>query len=166
MKGSFASTPLTTGWPSLIESVSPGPATIRLMKLVSDSWSTGCGQASSPLRLGTALRVSVDRSLGRVEDHDVPDLGVAEVVADPVDEHPLADVQRRLHRAGGDLVGLDDEGLDQERQANRQRDDHDQLDEAPRAPSWVSGSAGSIAGPCVLGLLTLGILCFVLGFPG
>jgi len=24
MKGSFASTPLTTGWPSLIESVSPG----------------------------------------------------------------------------------------------------------------------------------------------
>ena len=53
-----------------------------------------------------------------------------------------------------------------ERQADRERDDHDELEEAPRAPSWASGSAGSTAGPCVLGLLTLGILCFVLGFPG
>src|SRR6476646_116031 len=86
-----------------------------------------------PTRLGAALRVSVDRSLGRVEDHDVPDLGVAEVIADSVDEHTLADVQRRLHRCGGDLVGLDDEGLYQERQANRERDDHDELDEGPAA---------------------------------
>src|SRR4051812_25634144 len=37
MKSSLATTPLTTGWPSLTLSSSPGPATIRLMKLVSDS---------------------------------------------------------------------------------------------------------------------------------
>ena len=69
-----------------------------------------------------------------MEDDDVADLGVAEVVDHPVDEHALADVERGLHRRRGDLVRLDDEGLDQQRQADRQGDDHDQLEEraAPR----------------------------------
>ena len=43
---SVFSTPLTTGWPSLTESVSPGPATIRLMKFWLDSALVGFGQAS------------------------------------------------------------------------------------------------------------------------
>ena len=46
MKSSFAWTPLTTGCPSWMLSRSPGPATIRLMKLVSDSSGVGSGQGS------------------------------------------------------------------------------------------------------------------------
>ena len=46
MYGSDFFFPLTIGWPSTIESVSPGPATIRLMKLVSDGLLFGLGQAS------------------------------------------------------------------------------------------------------------------------
>jgi hypothetical protein len=39
----FFSTPMTTGCPSLIERVSPGPATIRLMKFWLDSSLVGFG---------------------------------------------------------------------------------------------------------------------------
>ena len=46
MKSSFASTPLTTGCPLWMLSRSPGPATIRLMKLVSDRSAVGSGQGS------------------------------------------------------------------------------------------------------------------------
>src|SRR3954468_1792461 len=45
MKDSFAITPLTTGWPFLMYSRSPGPATIRLMKFVPDSRGVGFGHA-------------------------------------------------------------------------------------------------------------------------
>src|SRR6266540_1081759 len=45
MKGSLAITPLTTGWPFLMYSRSPGPATIRLMKFVPDSCEVGFGHA-------------------------------------------------------------------------------------------------------------------------
>ena len=45
MKASFAITPLTTGWPFLMYSRSPGPATIRLMKFVPDSCGVGFGHA-------------------------------------------------------------------------------------------------------------------------
>ena len=44
MKSSSASTPSTTGCPFSILSVSPGLATIRLMKLVSDCSFVGSGQ--------------------------------------------------------------------------------------------------------------------------
>src|SRR6478736_8400931 len=43
---SVCSTPLTTGWPFLTERVSPGPATIRLMKFWLDSPAVGFGQGS------------------------------------------------------------------------------------------------------------------------
>ena len=58
-----------------------------------------------------------------------PIAGIGEVVEEAVDEDPLADVEGRLHRFGGDLVRLDQPGLDRQRQAQRQRDDHDQLDQ-------------------------------------
>ena len=67
----------------------------------------------------------------RVKDDDVADRGIGELVDDPVDEHPLPRVQSGLHRARGDLVRLDDEGLDQQREPDRQRDDHHQLEERP-----------------------------------
>src|SRR3954452_2323169 len=68
-----------------------------------------------------------------MEDDDVADLRVTEVVAHAVDQHPLTDVQGRLHRPGGDLVRLDEKGLDQERQPDRKRHDHHELDERSAA---------------------------------
>ena len=41
MKSSWAIFPLTTGWPFWTLSVSPGPATIRLMKLTLASCGVG-----------------------------------------------------------------------------------------------------------------------------
>ena len=65
----------------------------------------------------------------RVEDDDVADVGIAEARADPVDEHALADLERRHHRLRRDPVGLDEEGLDAEREAERHDHDHDQLEQ-------------------------------------
>jgi hypothetical protein len=64
-----------------------------------------------------------------MEDDDVADVRIAEVVNDPVDQHPLADVERRLHRLGWDLKRLHRPGLDGEREADRAGDDEDQLEE-------------------------------------
>ena len=68
-------------------------------------------------------------AFGRMEDRDLADVRFAEVRADAVDEHALADRQRRFHRAAGNPVGLDDQRLDPEREAERDGDDHDQLDD-------------------------------------
>src|SRR3954471_1382507 len=65
----------------------------------------------------------------RVEDDDVADLRVLEVVEEAVDENALADVERWLHRFRGDLVRLDDPGLDRQRQPQGQRNDDGQLNE-------------------------------------
>src|SRR5436190_11755950 len=55
-------------------------------------------------------------ALRRVEDDDVADARIGEVVEEAVHQHPLSDVQRGLHRLRGDLVRLDDEGLDPQRE--------------------------------------------------
>ena len=64
----------------------------------------------------------------KIEKIDVADLRIVEAVAQPVDEHPLADLERRQHRAGRDPIGLDEERLDAERQPERHHDDQDQLE--------------------------------------
>jgi hypothetical protein len=46
MKSSSATSPFTTGWPFWMLSVSPGPATMRLMKLTSDFSGVGSSQAA------------------------------------------------------------------------------------------------------------------------
>src|SRR5207247_10739652 len=98
-------------------------------------------------------------ALRGVKDDDVPDLGVGEARADAVDEHPLADVQRRLHRLAGDPVGLHEEGLDPEREGQGGGDDEDELQQraggrflllggthsCSRAPSGAAPSAASAA---------------------
>src|SRR5918995_1524160 len=107
------------------------------------------------------------RPRGGMEDDDVADLRVGEVVDEAVDQHPLVHVERRLHRRGGNLIRLDHEGLNEERQPDRQTDDHDQLEECAVAgfrladqpaalpdvsllpaesSAPASGSAGSVAG--------------------
>ncbi len=116
----------------MTESVSPGPATIRLMKFWLDCSGVGFGQGIRRLSVPYldaafgAVRLGADR---RVEDDDVADRRVVEVVDEAVDEDPLADVEGRLHRFGGDLVRLDDPGLDRQRQPQGQRNDDDQLDQ-------------------------------------
>jgi hypothetical protein len=79
--------------------------------------------------VGLALRPAFLPAIGtrrRVENHHVPDRGrSAQRVAQAVHENPLARHQRGLHRRRGDLVRLDEERLDPERQADRHRDDHD-----------------------------------------
>ena len=77
-------------------------------------------------RAAAALR-AVLRPLGRVEDHDVAHAGVAEARADAVDQHALADLERRHHRLRRDPVRLDEERLDAERETERDRDDQHQL---------------------------------------
>jgi hypothetical protein len=57
--------------------------------------------------LAVAARVGL-RTGGRVEDDDVADLRVAEAVPDAVDEHALADLERRDHRLARDAVRLDE----------------------------------------------------------
>ena len=56
------------------------------------------GSHGWPVAPRAAPHVSVSRPVGRVEDDDVADVGVAEAVPDPVDEHALADLERRHHR--------------------------------------------------------------------
>jgi hypothetical protein len=63
-----------------------------------------------------------------VEGDDVAHLGVgAQAMAEAVDEHSLVDVERRLHRAARDPVGLDEQPLDRQRDGQRRDHDHDQL---------------------------------------
>ena len=69
-----------------------------------------------------------------------PISGILEVVDEAVDEDALADVEGRLHRFGGDLVRLDDPGLDRQRQPEGKRDDDDQLDEPAAFAIPASGS--------------------------
>ena len=72
------------------------------------------------------------RAPRRVEDGYLAHVRIAEVHADAIDEHPLADRQGRLHRAAGDAIGLDDPLLDAEREAHGHGDDHDELDDRAR----------------------------------
>src|SRR6185436_18722668 len=64
--------------------------------------------------------------------------GVAEVHADAVDEHALTDGERWLHRSARDPVGLDDEGLDADREPERDGDYQRKLDD--RAQCRFGGS--------------------------
>jgi hypothetical protein len=113
--------PLTIALPPSMRSLSPGPATTRLMKFTSARSRVGRGQiwfavTSTPHIPGRAVGAA-----RRVEDHDVADLRLAEVVADPVDQHALVDLERRDHRLARDPVRLDQEGLDAQREAQAPR---------------------------------------------
>ena len=66
-------------------------------------------------------------------EHD--DIAQRRMRVEPVDEDPLADVQGRDHRGTRNAVGLDDERLDQERQADRDHDREDELDDAADRPT-------------------------------
>jgi hypothetical protein len=62
-----------------------------------------------------------------MEDIDVTDVRRGEVHPEAVDENALPDAQGRHHGRARNLVRLDDEPLDDDGQAQGDRDDHDQL---------------------------------------
>src|ERR1700712_2346773 len=111
------------------------------MKFWLDSWGVDFGQAS---RLDTSTPHSGEVSapagggetatsppfgVWRGEDDDVPRLRFVQVVDEAVDEDALADVERRFHRARGDLVRLHHPGLQRPRQRPGPRDDPHELDQ-------------------------------------
>ena len=169
MSGSSWSFPLTTAWPLRTESVSPGTATIRLMKLTSSLPPSGRGQSWSSAC--SAPQVLFSAPCRRMEHDDVAPVGVAHLVVHAAHQHALADVERRLHRLARDPVRLHQQRLDPERQADRDRHDHDQLDQRVLPDALEHG-----AGPCSSGLLlapgalvprvgSLGLVRLRLGFP-
>ena len=85
-------------------------------------------------------------AFGRVEDGDLADVRFAEVHADAVDQHALADRQRRLHRAAGDAVGLDDPAWMPSARPSATSDDHDQLDDRARCVDFDRFGAAFHAG--------------------
>ena len=72
--------------------------------------------AADPAAVGELGRV-------RVLEHDhVPARDVPAVEHELADEDAVADLERRDHRLGGDVEGLDHEGLDQDRDRERDED--------------------------------------------
>ena len=115
------------------------------MKLTSASSFVGCahtwlGGGGPPPHSLPALG-----AVRRVEDDDVADVGIAEARADAVDEHALADLQRRHHRLGRDPVRLDQERLDAQGEAERDRDDQDELEERASGPELFFSCFGLVA---------------------
>ena len=107
---------------------SPPTPTTRLMKVCLDCSGVGAGHGWSsacwaPQRGGVSSAPA-----GGWKVMMSPTLGSrAEAVAEAVDEHPLADVERRLHRPARDPVGLHEQPLDRQRDGQRHDHDDDQL---------------------------------------
>jgi hypothetical protein len=74
-------------------------------------------------------------------------VGVAEAVGEPVDDHPVADVQGRLHRARGDEEGLDQESFDQDGEDDGGDQQEGQLGEeaATGTPAGRAAGRGTVA---------------------
>src|SRR4051812_12299865 len=90
----------------------------------------------------TLDRGVVVRALRGLEHEDVAAIGIAEARRHPVDEHALADIERRLHRLARNPERLDQELLDAERQAESDDDDDDELDKRALSVLVLAGTAG------------------------
>src|SRR4051794_24073597 len=113
------------------------------------------GQADEPLH--EVLDLGGRRALGRLEDDDVAATRVVQLVAELVDEHAVADLERRDHRLGRDVEGLEDERADDDRDDERGDDEDAPLHRRPAAPlvlflllgpgrAAVAHRAGAVAG--------------------
>ena len=72
--------------------------------------------------------------------------------------HAVADLQRRGHRLRRDVEGLEQERLDDERDRERDRDEHDPLEDDPGgALAWLPASRSAVAAASPG--LTLGACC-------
>ena len=77
--------------------------------------------------------VGPDLLLGQLEHHDVAPVDVVEVVAELVDEHPVALLERGLHRGRRDVERLEEEGLHDQGHDEGAHDHGDPLDGGPDA---------------------------------
>ncbi len=82
-----------------------------------------------------------------VEDDDLAAVDVAEVVDELVHQHPVAQLERLLHRAGRDVEGLHEEGLDEQGQQERDDDEEGQLLEERAALRRVLRASGVVPSP-------------------
>ena len=130
MYGSSSALPLTlTGPPFLHSTVSPPTAMTRLIR----SFSSADGirpmklrNFCTDVRLGGGLALQPAARV--VEDDDLAALGLgAEPRGELVDQHPVAPLQGVLHRVRGDRERLHQEGLDQQREKQRDADQERQL---------------------------------------
>ena len=78
-----------------------------------------------------------------VEDHDVAAVDAADVVDELVDQHPVVDLERVLHRPGRYEEGLDRIGLDDDRE--QQGDDDQDRELAPERPLPARAPGGRLA---------------------
>ena len=124
------------GWPSWQVMVSPGRPTTRLMKSRSEGGTTPMAWPRLEKKPATGL-LGPDRLEARllVDEHDhVAVLDVAEAVGDLLDQHPVGDVEGRLHRPRGDVEGRDQEGLEDHGQQHGQGDQHHRLADDGQQP--------------------------------
>src|SRR5580765_1079512 len=107
-------------------------------------------QADQPFDEDAALPALLLRRGRGLEDHDLAAVGVAEPVDEAVGQHPVGEarlatdarpraVERRLHRRRGDLVRVDDPGLDRQHEPDRDGDGHDPVDRDPPGPREALG---------------------------
>ena len=90
------------------------------------------GQADDPL--DQVLDLGVGLAGRPLEDDDVAAVDVVELVRQLVDQHPITDVEGVHHRRRRDLVGLEQERPDEQRDDQRAADDQDPLADGPPDP--------------------------------
>ncbi len=78
-------------------------------------------------RLRQRRRVLLETRAVDVEDDDLPALHIAEVVDHLVDQHPVVDLERLLHRPGRNVERLHHKALDEQRQHQSDDDQHGDL---------------------------------------
>src|SRR5256714_10005814 len=113
------------------------------------------GEADHPLHERAAFAALVGDPLRRVEDHDVAAGRRSEVEADAAREHAVARVaeaagarlalgavQRRLHRRGGDAVGVHDPLLERDHDQDRAGDGEDPVERDPDSARQAGKEAG------------------------
>src|SRR6266545_1630449 len=116
------------------------------------------GQSDQPLDEGPFRPALLPCQLGRLEDHDLAPLGIAEVVDEPVRQHAVGGarlaalgrtraVEGRLHRRGRDSIGIHDPCLDRQDDRDRAGDrDHPVDPDAPPVREVREEAVDRVAG--------------------
>ncbi len=90
------------------------------------------------------------------EDDDVTALDAAEPVGELLDQDPVGDVEGGLHGTGGDVEGLNEEGLEDDGEQDGEDDEHGGLaDDRERAARFVIGGRAGPDGVCAVGAVGL-----------
>ena len=96
------------------------------------------GQADDPLD-----EVALAGALDGLQHHHVATVGVVQAIAELVDQHPVAVVQRGVHRVAGHRELLQHECPHDQRRGDRHDDDDDPLEPGVALLALASGGCGS-----------------------